>query len=565
MAFQNALQLFQKGDFSKALKALKADSSVFDVDFNSAYLAAICCFKLGQFQQCVPLANKAISLTSNKQQLLEVYWLLANSYLACEDCQKAQTTLIKSIELDEGESSLNARMKLVEISHRAGQFDFVEHYGPALLNFERSKIVALNLLIKSSLQSFDRESCLKRLSLAEDLINSKSIELLVVSVHAFIKLNEYNRAQALLQKFSRLGEGQAWYQLLYAIVDNHFKRYEQAIERIENVTASDLPDWFGEEELLFKTLGHAYDSIGDFELAYQTYTDMGRYYERKYAKLEKFNVIDAYQNVAFKQLPSYQGDCFENIVFMLGFPRSGTTLLETILDTHEQVQTLSEPHTISAVADEVIKMFGVQQYPTKLNQLTQEQMSHLRELYFNQVKQLLPNWNKEQLLIDKMPLYSLYIPLIKALFPTAKFIINIRHPLDVVISNWQQNFTVNNEMAYFFTLESSIARYQEVMMFLEKMYDNYQLNDVVIRYEDLTADIETEVKRMFAHINVEYDKRVLDFHLHAKKKVVNTPSSSQVSQPLYSRSVYKWLNYKEHMTDAKSQLSHFITKYGYQE
>ena len=140
----------------------------------------------------------------------------------------------------------------------------------------------------------------------------------------------------------------------------------------------------------------------------------------------------------------------EQPVFLIGFPKSGTTLLDQILDSHGQLQVLEEKPALQEVKKYAAQMEGG--FPGALPGLGREEIRVLRQIYFDSVNDSLPQ-SPESRLIDKMPLNIINVPLILKLFPQAKFILAVRHPHDVCLSCFMQNFRLNSHMVNFLSLK----------------------------------------------------------------------------------------------------------------
>ena len=138
-------------------------------------------------------------------------------------------------------------------------------------------------------------------------------------------------------------------------------------------------------------------------------------------------------------------------VFMFGFPRSGTTLAELILDSHPDIQTVEEQPTINTLERELLDYPGG--YPGALAELTAEQLETLRQVYFKALDEYFPDRQPGRILVDKMPMRTVHAGLIWRLFPRARIILNVRHPCDVCLSGFMQQFSLNNDaFANFFSL-----------------------------------------------------------------------------------------------------------------
>ena len=492
-----------------------------------------------------------------------MFWNIVSASEQLGDIQLMKNSLMESLKLDSSSVNIKARMKLCEVAGKLNDFDLIERFAPELLYGEQTKLPAILLLIKAATANFDKIKALSYLSELEKLIQKLQPQTIAFIIHSYLKLNEIPSAERVLNEVEIKYQNELWFKVLLGVLCNYKKDFRRTKQILKEGNINDLPSWFGEKELLFVTLGKAYDQLKDFDNSFNCFELMAKSYQKKYIGFNKYNVVEAYNKLDFNKLKLNKLYNAKSPVFMLGFPRSGTTLLETILDTHKKIETLSEPNTISTVVEEIIKIAQDKDYPQYLSKLTEKDIINLQKVYFECVENALGKPLNSQVFIDKMPLYTVYIPVIKLLFPNAKFIINIRHPLDVILSNFQQNYTLNNEMAFLFSIDDCAKRYQEVMGFLEKMENIYELDSITIRYEDLIENLSSSAKSLFNFLGVKSIPEAEKFYQHAKKKVINTPSSSQVSQPLYQASKYKWKNYQKQLSQYLLELNYFIEKYGY--
>lgn len=233
-------------------------------------------------------------------------------------------------------------------------------------------------------------------------------------------------------------------------------------------------------------------------------------------------------------------------VFLVGFPRSGTTLLDQILDAHPQLQVMEENPAMDAARAHVETMKGG--YPAALATLTGDDIEHLREIYWQNVDQFL-KLRAGAILIDKLPLNITNIPLIVRLFPSARFILALRHPLDVILSNFMQFYQLNDATSNFMTLKGTATLYRLIMGFWLQCAKLLALNFHTTKYEDLVADLEAVSRGMLEFLGVDWDEGVLEYHSHARQRgVINTPSYAQVTEPIYKRAKYRWSRYDRQLS-----------------
>jgi tetratricopeptide (TPR) repeat protein len=246
--------------------------------------------------------------------------------------------------------------------------------------------------------------------------------------------------------------------------------------------------------------------------------------------------------------------------FLIGFPRSGTTLLDQVLDSHPALTTMEERDAIDVVRRRIDRLPGG--YPEALATLGAEQQQELRELYRDEAARHLGGM-PAGLLIDKMPLNTIDVGLIHRLFPRAKLILALRHPCDVVLSGFMQAFKPNAAMIHFGSLADTARFYAQVMTLWQHYASVLPLDVAVVRYEDLVGDLAAETRRILAFLGVPWDDAVLGYAERARKRAIATPSYHQVVQPIYRRSVGRWQHYRDAFALVLPILEPFIAAFGY--
>ena len=231
----------------------------------------------------------------------------------------------------------------------------------------------------------------------------------------------------------------------------------------------------------------------------------------------------------------------ESPVFIVAFPRSGTTLLEVTLDSHPALQSMDEQPFIQDALDDM-RALSVD-YPRDLARLSRTELADLRTQYWRRVAgkiQLRPGAR----LVDKNPLNILRLPVIRRLFPNAAILLGVRHPCDVILSCYMQHFRAP-EFALLCNSPLSLARgYQRTIDFWFEQSEILRPDTLQVRYETLVTEFEREVRSIIHFLRLPWDDRVLQPRHHAREKgYISTPSYSQVVRPISARSVDRWLHY----------------------
>jgi hypothetical protein len=243
--------------------------------------------------------------------------------------------------------------------------------------------------------------------------------------------------------------------------------------------------------------------------------------------------------------------------FLVGFPRSGTTLLDTILMGHPSVEVLEEePMLVQALQP----LGGFQ----TIAGASAAQLKAARDLYFETAQSLTP-LGTGNLLIDKNPLAMNELPLILRLFPEAKIIFALRHPCDVVLSCFITNFKLNSGMASFLHLETAAELYDLSFSYFEHACALFNPPVHRIAYENVVVDRDRELRPLFDFLGLKWSERVLDHQSTAKNRGhIKTASYAQVVEPIYTRSSGRWRNYRKHLEPVFPILEPWVRKLGYE-
>jgi tetratricopeptide (TPR) repeat protein len=243
-------------------------------------------------------------------------------------------------------------------------------------------------------------------------------------------------------------------------------------------------------------------------------------------------------------------------IFLVGFPRSGTTLLDTLLMGHPAIHVLEEEPILQRVG-EALGDFAL------LPGLEAAEVARLRALYFATLDAFDPK-ARGRIVVDKLPLNILGAPLIHRLFPQAKLIFAERHPCDVVLSCFMQNFDVNDAMANFLELGDAARLYDLVLGFWTKCRALLPLDVHMLRYEALVAGKEKELRALLDFLGLEWDERVLDNQgIAIRRGPIATPSYAQVAQPIYDRASGRWQRYRAQMAPVLPILAPWAERMGY--
>lgn len=356
---------------------------------------------------------------------------------------------------------------------------------------------------------------------------------------------------------------------ILAIVERRLGRLRNALDRLEALPKR-LVGEIGRDAVEFE-LGTLRDRLNDPAVAYEHFTRANdiavaraapgvadpRSYLETVAGFEKAMEPEWLSRWA----PITAADA--PVVFMVGFPRSGTTLLDQILDAHPNVHLIEEQPVLAGLGASFAAAPGG--IPKRLAELDDVKAQRLRD----GLEKRLARWAGDRLprvVIDKMPLNTVYLPLALRLYPKAKVILSLRHPCDCCLSCFMQPIRLNPAMASFASMDGATALYARIMRLWQRVAETLAPTHEIVRYEDLIGDVECTARRVLEFLDLDWDPSVLDHTGHARARgLIRTPSFRQVSEPIYTRAKGRWERYRPQMDPYLDRLRPFISSFGYDD
>ncbi len=241
-------------------------------------------------------------------------------------------------------------------------------------------------------------------------------------------------------------------------------------------------------------------------------------------------------------------------VFIVGSPRSGTTLLDTLLTALPELQVFEERPTLSTVEHE---------FPNLDRETDPARVIAARKRYFEIAASLQGAANGRRV-VDKMPLHMTHMPVIQRLFPAADVVLVERHPADAVLSCFMANFSPNFAMQSYTDLSIAAQTYAAVFENFARARELLPLRVHEVRYERMIADLEGEMRPLLDFLGLPWRDAVLDNQASAARRTtVRTASYAQIGEPLYQRAVGRWERYAAHLAPVMPTLQPWISRLGY--
>jgi tetratricopeptide (TPR) repeat protein len=251
----------------------------------------------------------------------------------------------------------------------------------------------------------------------------------------------------------------------------------------------------------------------------------------------------------------------ESPVFIVAFPRSGTTLLELTLDAHPLLRSMDEQQFVQNALDDILAQ-GVR-YPGELGRLSGTQLAQIRAGYWQRVSRKV-RLDPGQRLVDKNPLNILRLPVIRRVFPHARILFTIRHPCDVLLSCFMQHFRAPDFALLCADLGNLTLGYRRTMDFWYQQAELLEPTVREIRYESFVGGFETEVRGICKFLELPWDEALSAPASNARAKgYISTPSYSQVVQPVNKKAVGRWRAYERHFAAVLPMLQPYLERWGY--
>lgn len=389
-------------------------------------------------------------------------------------------------------------------------------------------------------------------------LNPQSAEPLGRLATLAVRRGRWEEARTFAQKALALAPGHAPAAIALASVDFAAKDYRSARSRLAALV--DAPGLTEQDRAtVFGLLGDVLDAEKRYGEAFTAYAASNNVFKGAFARRVAASaemamdayvgwLLESFERASMRPWPATAGANEDDggpagHVFVLGFPRSGTTLLEEVLACHPDVTTTGERDAFTGIVRDLLAR---PDQLARLRDLPPGEIRRQRERYWRALEDF-GVAVKGRILIDKQPFNTVRLPLIARLFPEARIVFCVRDPRDVVLSCFRRRFVLNAANAEFLTLEGTARLYDMVMRLAALYREKLPLSLHRIRNEDLVADFDRQLQGVCDFAGIGWVEAFRDFAHHSSRRDVATPSAVQILKGLDREGIGHWRNYAAEM------------------
>ena len=595
--FNLAIENQKKNNFTEATKFYEKILEFNPNHFESNFYLGTLYAQNKNFERATELINKAIEINPNIPDLHNNLGLI---FREMGDLEKASININKAIqinpgyaaghsnlgliykELDEIEKAEKCFNKAIEINPK--HIDPYNNLGVIYMELDQiekaEKFFNKSLEINSkyaptyinlgnlfkSLGQFEKSE--KFYKDAVD-INSNYFEAYNNLMSLFERTNQNEKLKEIIIKAEKQFKFHPVVKLYYGFYLFKTQKYLEAIKNLEEIKFNKKE--FNREMLRSLILAKCYDQEDSIEKAFYYFkktneTDLN-HKDKEIDKNKTLKIVidrkNFFKNPEIKKWPIIKSDDLnENPIFLVGFNRSGTTLLDNILGSHPSIEVIEEKpivgNFITSLSEKINNNFQ------NLKNIDEINLKRFRKIYFDNKERYINNKDNTKIYIDKMPLNIIHVAEIVRIFPNAKFIVTFRHPYDCVLSCFMQNFKLNNANANFLDLVDAANFYNSVMGLWTQYTKNFSVNYHIVKYEDIVLDFERSVQKALSFLEFPWSDNVFRFYKTAQNRnKISTASYDQVNKPIYSKSIGRWKKYEKKISKIIPILEPWIKEFNY--
>ncbi len=444
-----------------------------------------------------------------------------------------------------------------------------------ILEIEPENIAAVNMLSDIASQMGDGELALAQTRRAAELAPGSAREAARLA-QILERMSELDEAQDWIDRALELEPTNALALVTAARVTRRSGDTDSALDLLERIDTAAESDWLAanilfERGQVLEALERHGEAFATFEAAHATRAqtrqarsrDVARHAETQATLAELFEAGDAPDMIA-RWDGDVPADGLATPSFLVGHPRSGTTLVERLLDAHDRVTATPELPMVNAMRNALDAAApGGAAYPQSLATIGVEEIGKLRALYWELLNDTHIEAVGERQVVDKHPLNLDHLGLIARTFPGARVLVALRDPRDVCVSCYTTDFFPNDVTVRFHSLEETARAYAATMRLWLRYREILPLEFHAYRYEDLTQDPRTVLGRIVEFFGLDWHDGLLESAGRNVGRYVTTPSYTGVTERVNTRAVGRWAGYAEQLEPVVPLLQPYIEAFGY--
>lgn len=464
---------------------------------------------------------------------LALLFLHGELYERCGQKNQASAVYARILERDPG--NLRAAAKQASLLPIKSNTNRLRGLLEARLNSHPQDCEAVLMLTSLQMLEHRHDEAIRLLTSVMEVCNNKS-ELLSRRALAYWQTGRPEEARRDVLQLGKQAPGNPEVLVLNASIAEP-QNAAPLVRKIDRALQRETTSRGMRVSLLFSR-ARILEGQGDYEAAFSCYEQANRLHRETYEYDVQEDVAlfrhlqDLYETQDFKPLDPVESH-LPRPVFIVGMPRSGTSLVEQILDQHSQIRGLGETGVLKAAVMNTLGLDSLASYPQKLHNITRDELSAIRDFYLAE-SLFDPKGKKFQ--TDKMPFNFLHLGLIRQIFPDSPVIYCSRELKAVALSIYRTLFTGEFRFAY---SQEEIAQYCKAYRRLSAFWHRKFRSEIYwVNYEALVKSPQTAVRDMLQHCGLPWEAQCLRFH--ESKRPVTTASTGQVRRPIYRGAVDHW-------------------------
>jgi len=462
-------------------------------------------------------------------------------YLKMKEYEQAISVLLMALKLDPNNPTINYNLGVAYSAIHKFR-DSIFFYKQSILNDPKNEEVLINLgNAYAEVGKIDKAISLLRKSID---VAPKRFESHFNLGHHLSSLGKFSEAKEyFLRALEIYPDHPLTHYALSSLID--YSKDTEHLKNMEKIISSDCLET-NSAALIYFSIAKAYDQLGDNEKAYNCYKTanllQNKITEYCTNKEKKFfnsliNLGSTIENQTHIKIPQ-KSDLVP--IFIVGMPRSGTSLIEQILTAHSKISGAGELRSLSDFGSLIID---------KALNTSQHQLILFREHYIREISEYADG--KANFVTDKLPHNFRFIPLIKLLFPECKIIHVTRDPCATCWSNYARYFN-NGSLKYSYDLTNLVDYYLMYKDLMQEWSEKFQSSFYTVNYEELVTDYNTEIPKLLEYIGTNFETNCIQ--PHKNERVVKTSSNKQVRQKIYTGSSSAWKKYQPFLKGAFNRL-----------